>query len=386
MSWACQSLLSKQVLHLGSGILSAALWGTAVVVEPVQAHHGITIDGTSYSCAFLGHHHSYWYDNTCDLQGDLGTRTTLPAGLFKHLPNLRYVFLNQNNLTSLPSGLFSGLPNLEEIRLQYNNLSTVPRDIFQGFSSLKNIYLYGNNLTNLPEDLFSELSTLRVISLHNNDLTTMPADLFGGLPNLIGIFVSNNNLSCRPALPSGKSFFDEYDRADTLTASLPVCEGEIPLEYMPPQNYNNIASQTTVSLANEYQFYDNDFSPYPSPGGNLTYTVKNSNGDVVTASISNGVLTITPVGLGYSTITVNLTGTGQWTEKDLMIGSDPIVYRKSVDLTFNVSQDGEHNVSQDDEQLQGEGEQPQGGEHNLLPGNEQPQGEGEQPQGGEQFQ
>ena len=73
--------------------------------------------------------------------------SSLLAGDFSGLSNLRWLRLENNNLSTLPAGIFNGLSNLIWLDLSKNNLSTLPAGIFNGLSNLEGLWLHGNNLS-----------------------------------------------------------------------------------------------------------------------------------------------------------------------------------------------------------------------------------------------
>jgi len=184
--------MSLPILPISTGLITASLATifTLASVKPAQAHHSVTIDGTTYACGSKS--------NECDLSGN--ALTILPTDVFSGLTNLQKIYLDHNNLSSVSAGLFRSLTNLKEISLNNNSLSSVPPELFGGLPNLQVIRINHNNLSSVPRGLFSAvgLSSLQRIHLHNNILSSIPADLLSNLPNLQEIALSNNNLSSVP--------------------------------------------------------------------------------------------------------------------------------------------------------------------------------------------
>ncbi len=87
------------------------------------------------------------------------------SSIFKQLPSLRVLRLNNNSLTSIPPDI--GLcTSLEFIYLQHNQLVQLPDEI-GNLSNLQSLQLHQNNLISLPETLF-QLKRLNKITLEDN--------------------------------------------------------------------------------------------------------------------------------------------------------------------------------------------------------------------------
>ena len=103
--------------------------------------------------------------------------------------------LHGKQLTSLKAGDFDGLGNLRTLLLGENRLTTLPVRIFAGLGSLETLGLRGHqndmignqltvSLTTLPAGVFDGLGSLQVLLLQYNELTTLPEGVFDGLENL----------------------------------------------------------------------------------------------------------------------------------------------------------------------------------------------------------
>lgn len=140
-----------------------------------------------------------------------------PDDIFKHLPNLRVIRVNNSGLSSLkpkltssklveldifenkfseiPEKIFEGLENLESLILDRNDIQRLHSDSFAGLSWLKQLSLKDNMISDLPDGIFNELSSLTAISLNNNRLTSLSGELFVNNPNLqIVMFNENKDL------------------------------------------------------------------------------------------------------------------------------------------------------------------------------------------------
>jgi len=144
----------------------------------------------------------------CDLSKRRLT-TSLRAGDFNGLSELRILSLEGNGIPSLPEDIFDGLSELVDLRLDNNKLNSLPEDIFDGLSRLDILEMNSNDLSTLPEDIFDGLSSLKWLDLYNNELTSLPEEIFDGLSRLNTLIVAwGNDLTCLPnsvpvTLPKG---------------------------------------------------------------------------------------------------------------------------------------------------------------------------------------
>ncbi len=93
---------------------------------------------------------------------------TLPEGVFAGLPSLRELRLDRNALESVPEGVFSELTRLEALRLYRNRLAALPPEPFAGLTDLRVLRLERNRLAELPERVFVGLSSLDTLLLAVN--------------------------------------------------------------------------------------------------------------------------------------------------------------------------------------------------------------------------
>ncbi|XP_078677886.1 uncharacterized protein LOC144914182 [Branchiostoma floridae x Branchiostoma belcheri] len=149
--------------------------------------------------------------------------TTVGGKTFQELPNLRSLYLQDNNLTSesLHPAAFASLvnltsiylqgnkleklqvifpPSLEVLRLGHNGMKEISPKTFLYLPHLQQLFLSENTLEALPRGLFSGLLSLQHLHLANNKLVTVPADLPKGL---IHLNLAGNAISAIP----GSIFF-----------------------------------------------------------------------------------------------------------------------------------------------------------------------------------
>ncbi len=137
--------------------------------------------------------------------------TTLQAGDFDGLTNLRDLRLNRNWLEALPAGVFNGLNSLRTLRLSHNQLTILPAGVFSGLTNLRTLSLSHNQLATLPAGVFNGLTRLEELRLSYNELTALPAGVFDGLTNLQHLWLNDNQLATLPA-----GVFDSLTNLSTL--------------------------------------------------------------------------------------------------------------------------------------------------------------------------
>ena len=89
-------------------------------------------------------------------------------------------FLNliSKGLSSLKAGDFDGLINLKRLRLTRNSLSTLPAGIFDDLTGLLALDLNFNQLTTLRPSVFDRLTKLKYLYLNKNSLAVLPDGVF----------------------------------------------------------------------------------------------------------------------------------------------------------------------------------------------------------------
>ncbi len=86
--------------------------------------------------------------------------------------------LLSKGLSSLKAGDFDGLTNLKRLRMDRNSLTTLPAGIFDDLAGLMTLDLDNNQLTTLRPGVFDSLTNLRVLYLNDNNLSSLPDGVF----------------------------------------------------------------------------------------------------------------------------------------------------------------------------------------------------------------
>jgi len=131
--------------------------------------------------------------------------------IVKQCPNLKKLFLGNNQLDSLPIKICE-LTSLEELSLPFNKFTQFPLHI-TNVTSLKELDLSYNKLESIPSEI-SHLTSLEWLHLDNNQLHTLPASMCL-LTNLERLFLQSNPLDPNrtPLKPKGY-----YDKASVQAA------------------------------------------------------------------------------------------------------------------------------------------------------------------------
>lgn len=123
----------------------------------------------------------------------------IKAGVFDNVTNLRWLVLDNNQITSdkIQGGTIDKLGKLEKLIFSHNKLSKPPK---LSSKSLDEIKLIDNQLTTIPSGLLSGMENLTTIHLSKNKLTTEGiTGAFKGLKSLMLLDLSENKLKKLPA-------------------------------------------------------------------------------------------------------------------------------------------------------------------------------------------
>lgn len=105
-----------------------------------------------------------------------------------HATNLRYLLLQNNNITRLPDS-FCSMKSLRSLDIANNHVEHI-LDCIGNVTSLTLMNLWGNNITHITEGICS-LKSLSVLRLRENNIKTLPS-CFGQLKSLTTLALGNN--------------------------------------------------------------------------------------------------------------------------------------------------------------------------------------------------
>ncbi|XP_051544270.1 lumican [Myxocyprinus asiaticus] len=123
----------------------------------------------------------------------------IKAGVFDNATDLRWLVLDNNNITSdkIQAGTIDKLGSLEKLLFSNNKLTKPPGPLSKSLDELK---LIGNQLSSFPSNTLSGMENLTTIHLSKNKLTTESiTGAFKGLKSLVLLDVSENKLKKLPA-------------------------------------------------------------------------------------------------------------------------------------------------------------------------------------------
>lgn len=123
--------------------------------------------------------------------------TSLDRDGFKGMNGMTQLFLWGNQLTALPAGIFRDLPNLRWLELGTNRLTSLP-DVFHQLSLLEALGLRQNGIGEIQANVFERLGKLLKLELSNNAFSTLPLNVFDWLLVLEELYLYNNTLQCSP--------------------------------------------------------------------------------------------------------------------------------------------------------------------------------------------
>ncbi|XP_016843747.1 protein artichoke isoform X2 [Nasonia vitripennis] len=140
-------------------------------------------------------------------------------GVFSRLPELKELFLAENNILEIPADAFVGsmslsvvylqqnairrldsrglasLEQLGQLHLSGNFIERVPRDFFEHCENLSSLSLDGNSIRELELGTFAKLKQLRELRLQDNQITEVRRGVFAPLPSLLELHLQNNAIT-----------------------------------------------------------------------------------------------------------------------------------------------------------------------------------------------
>lgn len=103
--------------------------------------------------------------------------------------------LGHNFIGDLPNQLFNGLIQLKTMHLEANRITAIDCT-FRHLLNLRNLYLNNNQISSISDSAFSYLNKLHFLHLSKNNLSSLPIHLFTELPKLKYVFLSHNPWKC----------------------------------------------------------------------------------------------------------------------------------------------------------------------------------------------
>lgn len=167
--------------------------------------------------------------------------TNLETDCFNGCSNLEVLILHRNQLEFIEQGAFNGMPNLRELPLSFNKIK---ENMFDQLPNLKKIWLNNNQIESISENLFKFNLKLEEVHLAGNQINSMSHKTFSKLQNL-------NRLDLR----LNKCAYEEwssnaYQSMKEIEAKLRMCDSVFPplSSYVP---YFPIISTTSTNSDEE---------------------------------------------------------------------------------------------------------------------------------------
>ena len=305
---------------------------------------------------------------------------TLPSGVFAGLGSLTELRLDRNLLAALPADAFADLSRLESLRLYDNQLSELPAGLLSGLSALRVLRLDRNRLAALPEGMFVGLSSLDTLLLAANPgapfalalelertdnpdpaatgpariaLTvaegapfalTVPLSARGGaLSAEMAVLEAGSERSAEITVTATEGGQDEVQVVAGPAPAVPrqVTGIEIGLgdplilfgegTNAPPVPEREVAPQRMQSGAHPTTFTASDYFRDPE-GAAVRISVATADTAVATAAAEDGVVTLTPVAAGSTTVTLTATDPPGATAEL----SFPVIVREAASRPFDI--------------------------------------------------
>uniref|UniRef100_A0A8C8RK11 Slit guidance ligand 3 n=1 Tax=Pelusios castaneus TaxID=367368 RepID=A0A8C8RK11_9SAUR len=154
------------------------------------------------------------------------------TGVFKKLPNLRKINLNNNKIKEIREGAFDGAAGVQELMLTGNQLESVQGRMFKGLTGLKTMMLRSNLISCVNNDTFAGLSSVRLLSLYDNRITTITPGAFHTLVSLSTINLLSNPFNCNCHL----AWLGKWLRKRRIVSGNPRCQKPSFLKEIPIQD------------------------------------------------------------------------------------------------------------------------------------------------------
>ncbi|KAJ8368503.1 hypothetical protein SKAU_G00085310 [Synaphobranchus kaupii] len=87
-----------------------------------------------------------------------------------HMPSLRWVDFDRNQIQTLNSSTLMTCDNLTVLSLRANRITSLPENAFQSLRILGELDLSSNRITELPYEIFRDLKSLKILNVSNNPL------------------------------------------------------------------------------------------------------------------------------------------------------------------------------------------------------------------------
>ncbi|XP_078598301.1 peroxidasin homolog [Branchiostoma floridae x Branchiostoma japonicum] len=192
----------------------------------------------------------------------------IPARTFENLTQLRYLYLQGNEISHISGDALLAIPSIQELWLSENQLQDFPWAVLPRLPSLLRLDLQNNRLAHVPSGDLPTFPALTWINLAYNEITSIEGGFLASQPALETAAVHNNPFSCNCSLQSFREWLDTTKVSVPNNADI-VCDtprhlkgrnvmavpiGALtcrpPTVSVYPTNINVLSGHTTVMLCN----------------------------------------------------------------------------------------------------------------------------------------
>uniref|UniRef100_A0A3P8X6C9 Fibromodulin n=1 Tax=Cynoglossus semilaevis TaxID=244447 RepID=A0A3P8X6C9_CYNSE len=175
-------------------------------------------------------HHASWRSADVDCPLECDCPPTFSTAMYCHNRNLqhvpyvpshiKYVYLQQNQITGVQDGVFDNATDLAWIVLFQNQLRSdkIGKNVFSKLKNLDRLFLDHNQLTQVPPDLPRSLTTLR---LGHNKISKIPPSSFEGMVHLTTLQLQENAIEDPRGVLRGLKSLTVLDMSNNRLRKIP---------------------------------------------------------------------------------------------------------------------------------------------------------------------
>ena len=134
------------------------------------------------------------------------TLQTPGSGHLRKLAYMTNVSFSFNLIEMIPNNWLKGMKNLKFLFIDHNEIFKIEKDSFEGLQKLEALYLGFNDIRVMESTWFINLESLYTLSVENNSIANFsPEEEFTWPPKLTKLNLINNKIASIPVLPLPKS-------------------------------------------------------------------------------------------------------------------------------------------------------------------------------------
>ncbi|XP_055874290.1 slit homolog 2 protein-like isoform X2 [Biomphalaria glabrata] len=147
-------------------------------------------------------------------------------GLFKRLPNLQKLDLNDNEIHEIEDGAFDNADKLTDLQLSSNDISQLTSKVFQGLTNVNTLMLRGNKISCINNSTFTETPKLQQLSLYDNQIRCIMKSSFDRLHYLSTLNLMSNPFTCNCHL----EWLSDWLKTRKIITGTPTCTAPQPVK------------------------------------------------------------------------------------------------------------------------------------------------------------